>query len=334
MKKPMEKDDDRLFVGVYPTGISYADRSREEHGDYKRLAFLPFRTLELEWSRGVPADLRRQVEAHARTVQARRGEDFEVSTAGQTVRLGEGGNRAGASSRERRLRTTEHAKSSRAVVYMLLPTFAYPIDYSSETGGTGGVSRVRIASSLDSVHDLDDSGRLVSRGAGVVGYVYRWGDGKWTASPVRVDGRDPATQQEVYRVGGITQSWPTRTRALDHLDWLHGIGALDANRAGPESMEVAETIARQLGGGVGRLSATIGAHSFSGGRDSLQFRFRARARNGSNSVRIVLEPSDTYRVEFWSIRGASAKLKKAFDDVYADSLRGLFENETGLYLSL
>lgn len=190
-------DEERLFAGVYPTGIVYADRSREEHGDYKRLAFLSFRTLELEWSKGVPADLRRLIESDAAAIQARRGEDFEVSAAGQTVRLGG-----------------------------------------------------------------------------------------------------------------------------------------DVNRAGPESMEVAETIARQLGGGVGRLSATIGAHSFSGGRDSLQFRFRARARNGSNSVRIVLLPSDTYRVEFWSIRGAGAKLKGAFDDVYADSLRGLFENETGLYLSL
>jgi hypothetical protein len=34
-------EDDRLFIGVFPCGISYADRKVEEHGDYKRsLSFL------------------------------------------------------------------------------------------------------------------------------------------------------------------------------------------------------------------------------------------------------------------------------------------------------
>lgn len=191
---------DRLFVGVYPTGIVYADRSREEHGDYKRLAFLPYRTLELEWSKGVPADLKKRIESDARVIQARRGEEFQVSTAGQTVRLGDGPNRAG--------------------------------------------------------------GPASSRGT-----------------------------------------------------------------------EVAETIVQQLGG-TRRLSAMIGAYGFVGGADSLHFRFKARARDGINSVRIVLEPSDTYRVEFWSIRGGATRMVRAFEQVYADGLRGLLERETGLYLTM
>lgn len=81
---------DRLFIGTYPTGISYADRARERHGDYARLAFLPFRSLTIEWSKiSMPDELRAMIRAHARKLQDRRGEDYQVSTAGQTVRLGD-----------------------------------------------------------------------------------------------------------------------------------------------------------------------------------------------------------------------------------------------------
>lgn len=81
----------RLFIGVFPTGISYADRKVEEHGDYKKLAFLPYRTLELEWyvkPASVSLDVWATIVNHAAALVARRGEDFQVSTAGQTVRLG------------------------------------------------------------------------------------------------------------------------------------------------------------------------------------------------------------------------------------------------------
>lgn len=79
---------DRLFIGVFPTGISFADRSVEVHGDYKRLAFLPFSTLALEIAQDCPADLRAEIDAYAATIQARRGQPFTVSTSGQTVVLG------------------------------------------------------------------------------------------------------------------------------------------------------------------------------------------------------------------------------------------------------
>lgn len=84
---------DRLFAGVFPAGISYADRAREVAGDYRKLAFLPFRTLVLEWEKSVPADLRKLIEADARGIQTRRGEQFQVSSSGQTVTLGYGSNR-------------------------------------------------------------------------------------------------------------------------------------------------------------------------------------------------------------------------------------------------
>jgi hypothetical protein len=80
---------ERVFVGTFPTGISYADRAVEVGGDYKRLAFLPFDTLVLEWSaKRIPSDMRDYIERDAARLQARSGEDYKVSQAGQTVVLG------------------------------------------------------------------------------------------------------------------------------------------------------------------------------------------------------------------------------------------------------
>jgi hypothetical protein len=82
--------NDRLFIGVYPTGILYADRSREKDGDYARCAFLDFNTLTLNFDRDCPNTLRAEIERDAAKIQARRGEPFETSAAGQTVILGKG----------------------------------------------------------------------------------------------------------------------------------------------------------------------------------------------------------------------------------------------------
>ena len=99
-------------------------------------------------------------------------------------------------------------------------------------------------------------------------------------------------------------------------------------------MEVAKTIITQLGHSASRMGVMVGAWGFVGSPNSLSFRFKARAKNGSNAVRIVLDPSDTYTVTFISNRGSSTKVKGEFSDVYAEDLTRLFENETGLYLSL
>lgn len=99
-------------------------------------------------------------------------------------------------------------------------------------------------------------------------------------------------------------------------------------------LTVANTIISQLGTSTGRLAAMLGARSFVGSADSVQFKFAAKARNGANTVRIVLDPSDTYTVEFWTVRGAKMVKRAEFSNVYADGLRALFESETGLYVSL
>lgn len=79
---------DRLFIGIYPAGISYRDRHREKLGDYAKLAFLPYDTLELKVEEDCPAELRTRIESDAATIQNKRGERFQVSTTGQTVMLG------------------------------------------------------------------------------------------------------------------------------------------------------------------------------------------------------------------------------------------------------
>jgi hypothetical protein len=78
----------RLFIGVFPTGLSYADQEREEHGDYKKLAFLSFDNLKLEIYEDCPEELKPLITQDAQEIIARKGEEYRVSLSGQTVILG------------------------------------------------------------------------------------------------------------------------------------------------------------------------------------------------------------------------------------------------------
>jgi hypothetical protein len=78
----------RLFIGTFPAGIVYADRRAEEHGDYQRVAFLPYGSLELEVNRKANKQLAQAAAEHAATIQAKKGERFQISTCGQTIVLG------------------------------------------------------------------------------------------------------------------------------------------------------------------------------------------------------------------------------------------------------
>ena len=98
-----------------------------------------------------------------------------------------------------------------------------------------------------------------------------------------------------------------------------------------EQTQIAETILSQLGG---HIRAMIGAYNvFSHEEGALSFRFKSRASNQSNYCKITLV-NDTYKIEFKSIRGISIKDKDTLEDVYGDTLRVLFEGETGLCLAL
>ncbi len=80
---------DRLFIGIFPAGIVYADREVQEHGDYKKIAFLSYTTLAVEWyGKSIEPSLRVAIEKDVAAMQARRGQKFEVSACGQYVVLG------------------------------------------------------------------------------------------------------------------------------------------------------------------------------------------------------------------------------------------------------
>lgn len=99
------------------------------------------------------------------------------------------------------------------------------------------------------------------------------------------------------------------------------------------NLEVANTILAQLGGR--KFTSMTGAKHLIAIDSGLQLKLPNNfARNGINTLRIVLDPSDTYTVEFG--RSAHRKgvhtytVKAKHEDVYCDQLRELFEDVTGL----
>lgn len=129
------------------------------------------------------------------------------------------------------------------------------------------------------------------------------------------------------------------------LPVLAGLGALSMmsnprrrkrRRRNPESdaLAKARAIQQQIGG---RALFMIGAKQLSGGADNgkpyLAFKIGRNAK-GVNFVKIVLEPSDTYTMEFIKTRGMSYKVVQTFTDVYAEDLNRMIELGTGMVTSL
>jgi hypothetical protein len=96
------------------------------------------------------------------------------------------------------------------------------------------------------------------------------------------------------------------------------------------TLQVAHTILAQLGG-IGRLQAMTGAKSFVGRKDGVTFKIGKNAM-GVSCIAITLTPADTYEVCCFKGR----KFTRATCDleVYAEDLKKLIEDRTGMYLSL
>ena len=118
--------------------------------------------------------------------------------------------------------------------------------------------------------------------------------------------------------------------------------------------QVAATIAQQLGG-VGRLNIMTGAHTFQScdsndwtyadgvkppAGAALKFSIKARAKQGIKVVMVVLdEAMDLYNMYFLRLNGLTHKrpgfvIKAQHEGIYDDMLQDIFEQETGLYLTL
>ena len=102
-----------------------------------------------------------------------------------------------------------------------------------------------------------------------------------------------------------------------------------------EDMEVTKTIIQQLGG-TNRLKVMIGAYNFVGSskEDFLTFRFKAKAKNGANYIKIKLTSMDLYDIEFGKIYADKYTIIKKEEGLYADMLKRIIEDETKLRLSL
>ena len=97
-------------------------------------------------------------------------------------------------------------------------------------------------------------------------------------------------------------------------------------------MNVAQSILSQLGGK--RFCAMTGASQFVASDNMLKFKIGRGATNKATHVRVTLDESDTYTVEFFSIRGVNVKKIISHEMVYADQLCSVFTAQTGMDVSL
>jgi hypothetical protein len=107
---------------------------------------------------------------------------------------------------------------------------------------------------------------------------------------------------------------------------------------------IANTTIQQLGG-TGRLSAMINAKNFTYDKDgTLTFSFSGCKK--INQVTIELNSKDLYNITFtkytagrmnnktFEYKEPTWKAVKEYEDIYNDQLKSVFEETTGLYLSL
>jgi hypothetical protein len=100
-------------------------------------------------------------------------------------------------------------------------------------------------------------------------------------------------------------------------------------------IRVANTILEQLGGN--HFKVMTGASKFIFTDNSLMIRLPGGGgfcKSGINKVVITLMPSDTYKVDFYRMRGHAIKLIESCEDIYCDALVPCFERVTGLRTSL
>lgn len=94
-------------------------------------------------------------------------------------------------------------------------------------------------------------------------------------------------------------------------------------------MTIHETILIQLGGN--KFLAMTGGLCYSDG-NTLIVKFKGSMV--ANIMYITLKENDLYTVEICKFRGMNVKTVKQLDDVYAEMLKPIFEQTTGLKTSL
>jgi len=95
----------------------------------------------------------------------------------------------------------------------------------------------------------------------------------------------------------------------------------------------ANTLLQQLGGG--KFIAMTGAKNLMVDQKEKSLHMRiGKNSKGINHVKITLMPDDTYKMDFGRIRKLDYKVVRSVTGVYAEALRDVFTEVTGLYTSL
>jgi hypothetical protein len=95
-----------------------------------------------------------------------------------------------------------------------------------------------------------------------------------------------------------------------------------------------QTVSQNIAAQIGNCAFTMmGTRMKIASGNSLIFDVRGSKK--VNKIVITLEPSDTYKIEFFKIsRKLVSQLVYSTDDIYNDQLKEVIERHTGLYLSL
>lgn len=87
-------------------------------------------------------------------------------------------------------------------------------------------------------------------------------------------------------------------------------------------------------GGSNRLSAMIGAKHFTYDNDTGCTTFHFQMCPKANIVSFELTPLDEYKITFFKLKKFGVEKVKEIEGIYIEQLRDIFEDFTGLYLTL
>lgn len=103
--------------------------------------------------------------------------------------------------------------------------------------------------------------------------------------------------------------------------------AEDAERH-QRTMEIAQTISQQIGARTFFMLGTQRKVAVEN-RQEQGLAFNIRGSKLFNNVRVILEPSDTYRIEFLRVRKFEIRNAKTVTGVYVEDMHRIIEDETG-----
>lgn len=97
----------------------------------------------------------------------------------------------------------------------------------------------------------------------------------------------------------------------------------------------ADITIKQLAG-IGKLRAMVSAHNFVQSQNEHFVAFSFKGSRKINKVKIALNSMDTYDMTFYKYKPRSGTIDtvETVEGVYADQLTRIFEDTTGLFLSL